>query len=504
MSGRLVHASAALLLALAPTAARGQASGAAADAPAATSDTPAATVTAALAATGDAPVSTARAQVNSSETWVWRATADEAYRFRQASERTDAAPLGEADELALEPLDAETDQDLRLMLWGDVSDRFEHYSAEASLALWLDVDGVPTAGEPSGFASIHDDEAWLDVYTLAAAYRGRNALRLARLGRQSAEHGRAATFDGADVELQAVDRRLVLFAFGGRTVHFYEVDAALFEDWLASGGVTYRPWDALRLEADYRFLREDTTAAEGLTQHDYGLSAWYRGGDWLQVNGRLRGIDEKLAKIGADVGLGDPAGPYGVRFRADVQPRTLRELAEQDDPFFSILGESNPHARLAADAWRRFDTAVATITAHVGWNGRLLLGGEPGPFNRDVGRAYAQLEAHDIGIRGPFVAATGEYHYTHQAAGEDDDGLFAVGGAAGYDAGGYRAEVATDYQRYKYTYYRQVDEVASVRSVSASGDVRLTEWLRARARYVHEQIPDRAVHTVTVALKQVF
>lgn len=41
-----------------------------------------------------------------------------------------------------------------------------------------------------------------------------------------------------------------------------------------------------------------------------------------------------------------------------------------------------------------------------------------------------------------------------------------------------------------------------MRSVSGAAEVGLTDWLRLRARYLHERSTDRTVHTATLALRQ--
>lgn len=438
--------------------------------------------------------------------WSYHFDALEEYRYRHATER---GAVG-AGELALPALPSEDDHDVRLLLQGDVRDPEDAFSANLSLALWADADGVPAAGLPRELVSMYDanQRVWFDVYTLQAQYRTDGVLAVVRGGRQSAEHGPSIVFDGAHVQLRAVGKMLEFFAFGGRTVHFFETGADLFEDWLGSGGVVVRPFRDLRFELDYRFQREDVSgiaegAREAVTDHGYGLTAWYRPLHWLSLKAEVRGIADQIAQAGGVASFDFDRHEVGVTLSADAQPATLRSLAERSDPYFAILGESLPHVRARAEIWKAFTTDVGVYAVHLGWNGRFLTKDDPTRFNREYGRAYLLATANDIGVRGPFASLVVEYHYSHA----DDfgaDGLFAVGGSVGWDRDPIRAEVGTYYERFKYDYFNDVEEVTDVRSLLADVRYRPLDWLSVRARYALEMRSDRDVHTVSLILGQSF
>jgi len=306
----------------------------------------------------DATVATSAADASPPPGWSLGLGAREEYRFRGSAQP------------------AETDQDLHLALDLAAQDPAGKLAAAASLGLWWDLDAAPP-GEPFGLASIRDPRnPWLDVYQLSAEYRSQGVLRTARAGRQVAEHGRPATFDGAYLRLQPL-RSLGLFAFGGRTEHFFETGAGFFEDWLASAGVTVRPSPDLRLELDYRLLREAIDSLDAgrvdVTDHSYGAAVWWRQGEWLRTRAFVRGLDDRVSEAGAQASLHWLAVLAGLELRLRAQPTTLGELNESDNPFFLTLGPSLPHVRWRADAWKAWEPESFRLELHLGYEGRQLL-----------------------------------------------------------------------------------------------------------------------------------
>ena len=133
--------------------------------------------------------------------------------------------------------------------------------------------------------------------------------------------------------------------------------------------------------------------------------------------------------------------------------------------------------------------------------GRQLVDDDETPFNRNSGRAYVLFSAADIAVKGPFITAVFERWADGPAI--DDDGLWSVGGSAGYDVERFRCEVGSNYQLYKYDYYLDVDERVHVRTVFADFKVKALDWLAVKARYEYELF-DRDVHTVTIGLSQIY
>lgn len=413
----------------------------------------------------------------------------------------------------------ESDHDLRLYVEGGARDAEDRFSGRLAVGLWWDLDGVPDQGFTT-LGSMRDGHAFSpEVYSLYGEYHanaaaGRRALmRLARVGRQTAEYGLPATFDGATVRMRPLAPYLELFLFGGRTVHFFESDAELFEDWVASLGAEIRPVRDVRLVLDYRLSVEDQlidAAAddegeagirESVQDHGYGLTGWYRPAAWARVKAYGRGLNEYFAHAGGAGRLLWDTMDLGFDFKVDAQLVTLDEVNEMLNPFYAVLGQSLPNLRWKADLFKNFETKKGDYAVHAGWAGRAVLEDATGPFNRDFGRVYLLAAATDIVVKGPFVALVADAHFTGLSPDFTTEGFITAGGSAGYKNKKLKAEVGSYYQRYKYRYYQQVDEIADVRTWSGSVSYKLTHWLKAKLKYEYEQF-DWDVHTVIFSLSQ--
>jgi len=430
--------------------------------------------------------------------WSFQVSAVEGYRGRFAS----APDL----DTTLDPatLPSESDHDLRLLLDARLDEPTDAFSAALNMALWADVDGTVPAGDPSGLASMYDrfsPGVWVGLYSLWGEYRTRGLLRAARAGRQQTLAGLPAVFDGASFRLRLVPRKLELFAFGGRTVHFFEVGSDLFEDWIGSAGLTYRPTPSLRFKLDYRFEQEDTPLEDGAQDHTYSLQATWRHDRWLSLRANFRGVDDRVAQVALAGDARWEALGLGVTARVAAQPSTLDHFTETEDPFFATLGRSRPYTRASVDVFKDFDTDAGIYTLHAGWGQRLLLDGAPGPFNRNFGRFYLLAEATDLGVKGLYASASAEYHFAGRF--DADTGLLTAGGSLGYRNDALRLEAGTYYQRVKYDYFADVREVTDVRTVYGSARWKPVSWLGLRARYELE-VYDRTVHTVNFSLAQTF
>ena len=244
----------------------------------------------------------------------------------------------------------------------------------------------------------------------------------------------------------------------------------------------------------------DPTVKLHLTNHSYGIAAWYRHGDWLNARVQLRGLDASLSQVSAALRAEWVAQQLGVEAKVDVQPVELGEINEFDNPFFLTLGASKPHLKARLDLFKGFSGKAGEYAIHLGGDARVLFNSaDDSPFNRNLLRAYLLLSAQKIGGTGLFASVTGEY----DAVSFGDKGVFEVGGAVGWDQKPVRAEVGTAYLRYQYRYYALPEEIADVREIYADVKVRLVSWLSVRARYSYE-IFDRRLHTVTVSLSQAY
>jgi len=155
--------------------------------------------TAALAEDAPPPV---EAVSEPSPQWSTMATAREEYRAR------------------LSRLPVESDQTARLTLDAEGHSPTDEFSVRGSLGLWWRFD--ENYATPTALASPRDS-LWLDVYQLSADWRPHRLLELVRAGRQDAEFGNPATFDGLTAIVKPAPW-LRFFAFGGRSEHFFSVN----------------------------------------------------------------------------------------------------------------------------------------------------------------------------------------------------------------------------------------------------------------------------------------
>jgi hypothetical protein len=423
------------------------------------------------------------------------------YRVRSAGAASDNSPgvLGAA------PDGARTDQDLRLTLDGQGRGYRDRLRGQISAAFWYDIDGHLPQGKPDVFAETSDYRQPLFlVYSLSAEWRHSLPLEYVRLGRQASEHGLPLTFDGASLELRLWERQLSLFGYAGRTIHFFQIQPGLFESWVTCVGAGYRPNQNLRLEFDSRFEHDTVLTQDGAQQnsvyaHSYGLTMSTRFDEsWAKLF--VRGLNRGASHAGGTLRLVSSSLRLGIDAQANAQLRTLGEVSEAENPFYSLLGPSLPNLRTRLEIWKEFGLGEMTsLGLRAGWRMRQLLSGSEGPFNRNYGGIYFQTELNDLAVKGLFVTGILEWNYIPWSLTRDS--FLAVGGMAGYTNRKVKVEAGTYYQRWKVTYYREVQELQDARTVYGSAGVRVLPWLDVRARYTLE-IVDRSIHSLFFSIRE--
>ncbi len=400
-----------------------------------------------------------------------------------------------------------TDQKAHLALDFGAYHPDDRLSITGAVDAWWDLDGRPPAGATAnGLQTVWDGRnPWVDVLALAVDWRPDGALRRLRAGRQETGYGLPTTFDGVSAVVRPGGPDLEVFALGGRAIHFFQVEAGDFEDWIGSAGVAWRVTHALRLEADYRFTRASAVvpgAPEAVSvSHGYGLAARWRGSDALRGRVYARGLDGRVAHAGAAVGADLPF-ELVLQASALVQPVAFRaDVSELQNPYFVTLGESRPYARGGLDLSRTFTSAAGVFGLQAGWQGRAVLSGPEGPFNRSFGRVFVLASGTGLAGTGLFASASAERLGDDAAL--SGNGLWAADGAAGWERGGLHAELGTGYQRYQYTYYQTAAEVADVRSFWAEVRWRATRALSFRARATRD-VSSSVLHGVFVSAAQAF
>jgi hypothetical protein len=440
-------------------------------------------------------------------TWNFTGRAFEEYRFRRATNLTLAEPAGLSTTTSSDIAAPENDHDLRLLLDGYMWESSDRFSADFAMSVWYDLNGASKASQPTSFGSVEDYQApqpwhtFFDVYSLYGEYRARLAPVVLRAGRQTPELGRPFTFDGISLSWVPFGPTVEMAIMGGRSVHFFELNDNLFEDWLGSAAAVFRPIKQLRVDMDYMFTSETTLSKNHFVGHDRGISAWWRPTDFFQVRAHVRGLNDDLSRVGGRTKFEWNTLELGLEAGVDCQPTTLSEINEMSDPYYAILGESLPFIRMDGAAWKDFTTRIGIYGIRIGWNDRRLLDHTPTPFNRNFGRAFLELHASDFGIKGLFLTGVFEYHYTHGDDDGNDESVFSAGGSGGYRKKPVSVLIGTDYYSYKYNYYADVEEREDVRSYFGEMKFDLLDWLSASARYEFEMF-DRDIHTVTISLSQ--
>ena len=405
---------------------------------------------------------------------------------------------------ALDPF--EHDHDFNVLLDLSMASPSDSFGIDIMLDLWWEAGQPSEESDDPLFGSQYqqrEGHVWLEAYKLSFEYRDVGVLKLIRAGRQVAEYGEPATFDGLTVTLRPYKPYLDLFLFGGRSVHFFKTDEGGFENWLAAGGALIRPTPYLRFELMYRFAREDSEIDGGeLIDHEFHFQAWYRYEDYLRLRAFVQTVNEDLAYAGGAVRLAWPEMELGADLSVRAQTATLDDITESVNPFNTVLGRSLPHVRYRADLWKAFTTGAGIFALHLGYEGRQLTGDHTQTsFNRNSGRVYVLFTAYDIGADGPFLTLVFE-RWT-EGASPTANGIWTGGGSLGYQADRFRVEAGSFYQRYKYDYYQDVRESLDVRTVYVEAGGKVLDWLRVRGRYEFEWI-GRQVHNVTIGLVQTY
>jgi hypothetical protein len=399
------------------------------------------------------------------------------------------------------------DQDLRLTLDGQGRGYHDRLQGQISAAFWYDLDGYRPAGQPDLFGQISDyQQPLLVVYALSAEWRRSLPLEYLRLGRQTSEHGLPISFDGGSLGLRLWERRLSLFGYGGRTVHFFETQPGLFENWVACAGAGYRPNENLRLELDSRFehdslLTQDARERVWIYAHSYGLTLSTRFEDnWAKLF--VRGLNRSASHAGGALHFFFPSLTAGIDAQASAQLRTLGEVSENENPFYTLLGPSLPNLRARLEVWKEFGLGeFTTLDLRAGWRVRQLLRGAESPFNRNSGGVYFQTGVNNLGVKGLFATGILEWNYIPWSL--TNNSFLALGGSAGYAVRRVKVEAGTYYQRWKINYYRDVEELQNARTVFGTVGVRPVRWLEVRARYTAE-IVDRTIQSVFLSLREDF
>ncbi len=298
----------------------------------------------------------------------------------------------------------------------------------------------------------------------------------------------------------------LLYGFGGQTVHFFETAPGLLENWVASVGGVLRPSPTWQFDLDARVVQDevdDTLDGDALdlTTYSYGLTASTRTEN-ITAKAQVRGLDEQISHAAGAMLFYMPSAHLGINTELFTQLVTLDEIADSENPFYSLLGPSLPYVRHRFELFHELEVQDDVLwTNVVGWRGRQVVGHDEQPFNRNAGAIYLHTRVDDVFAPGVFVAGSAEWNYAPSAPSET--WLLTGGGATGYDGRRVKTEVGTYYQRYKINYYQRAEELHNARTVYGSMAYRVTTWLELKGRYEME-IVDRYLESFFFSARQYY
>jgi hypothetical protein len=389
----------------------------------------------------------------------------EAERFR-VDGYVSARVVTRKAEIATEtPAREESDQDLYGQLRLDVTmPREKRYEFHFLGAFRNDLDGeqdrqgyYPLEDIGDTGTATHKEyiyEAHLDANYLLAA------MPQLRLGRQAGTRDEPIFFDGVAADL-GPGRRFNLTVYGGRAVHFFELDTPEGDDALWGAGVDYEVIPPTRLSLDY--LSVDDIRDPGNDRQDELISlriAQYLTEHWrLLVKGRnINGAprDVRLRSLTAF-----PAASVDVSVIYFRQMRAQNELSNETSLYFDIVGQSEPFQSLDLKVrWQPGED----YAFDVGTFKRELLEPETtqGPFNREFSRSYLVFEVDNLILTGAFLGLTGERWKSDTTE----------VGTHGFDLGYKyqsglrkgRVTLGSYFSLYKYDYYLELGERTEVRT----------------------------------------
>jgi len=380
-----------------------------------------------------------------------------------------------------------TDQDLysqlRLDATQPLAQRYEWHvlltarqdlDGNQDLTGYYPYEGIGDTGSSSSKGYLY--EAHFDINHL---FRPMSQLRL---GRQAGTRDEPIFFDGLAADLDLA-REMILVVYGGRAVHFFELDGTETSDRLWGAGTDMRLFEPTTLSVDYlaaRDLREsddsrlDRQIAVKIEQH-FG-SQWRTLLRGRNINGEPR--DVRLRVLGAI-----KAAALDISTTYFRQIRTQNELSNETSLYFDVLGQSHPFHSL--DLKVRWQPGQDYAVDVGGFRRELLEEEDETPFNRQFTRTYATLEVDNLLVAGVFTILTGE-QWDSATTDVSTWGLEA-GYASKSGRRPSRYSIGSYYSLYQYDYYLELGERTRARTYFLDAQVPAGEQFKFTGRFEQEQ-----------------
>ena len=383
----------------------------------------------------------------------------------------------------------DTDNDLHERLRLDVysPQRDTGYELHFFAAASQDLDGDRNR---TGFFPLEDindaRDSWFSGYVYEAHYdlnRPAPYVTQLRIGRQAGTRDEPVFFDGIAADL-ALGSLMNMTAYGGASVHFYEIDQDWGSDLLGGAGIDLHPFRSTMLSLDYLHAEDERNLVGTSDQADELLSLRLRQrlGLFTRTMVAYRSLNGEPRDVKARLLQSFPSADLELSFTWFRQFREQNELSNELSPYFDILGSSFPYQTYDAKIRKAFGSHVAVDLGY--YKRELLKERVENAFNREYERAFAVLQFSDIVKKGLSFSLTGDWWETldreFTSAGFDAEYRF------GKDRKKTRLNAGTYYSLYKFDYYILLGEREKVRTYYVKGGTPLTTSISLDISYEYE------------------
>jgi len=250
------------------------------------------------------------------------------------------------------------------------------------------------------------------VYALSAEWRRSLPLEYLRLGRQVSEHGLPIT-STEDRWPAPVGTPALAVWLRGRTVHFFETQPGLFENWVTCAGAVYRPSEHIRSKPTR--ASSTTRSFPGRTAKGLGLCPFL----WSDLSTRfqeswgklfVRGLDRSASHAGR-LAPRVSVARRGIDAQASAQLRTLAKSARTKNPFYSLLGPACPTCAPAWKSGRRSRSASSPRSAARGMACAPASERDREPFQPQLRRHLLSERTQRPGGQGSLATGILEWNY---------------------------------------------------------------------------------------------
>jgi hypothetical protein len=398
-----------------------------------------------------------------------------------------------------------SDQDLYQNLWLRAGDPEKNRVSGTFLGrLSEDIDGRSHGPGFSVFRDINDTytsnvngrfyEGYLDLRNME--WMERAHLETIRGGRQVFdESAETLVFDGGRIDSRPFRglKDLRLTAYGGLPVHYFESSAR--GDAMVGAGAEASPWPLGRARIDWTYLQDRRDDLE-VRNHLVSFALWQGFGERFSLHGRYNLLDGQSRDYLVRGTFQEPKWDFLFQASFHQSVATIRQLAIELDPFFSVVQELRPF-------WEVDLRASKGLGPHLVVDGGISLrqldrSSDEGSFNHDFRRYYLTPATRDWPFRGTTISVTGEVWDSQ------DNQIFSVGGEVSQRfAKVIQVSAGSSYYLYRFDFFSD-EERTHVRTFFGRLDYQLAKDLRLFGLYQYERDDLFTYHTVEVGLRYSF